>query len=505
MGDFFTDLFKYIFAQSIVLPLRAIAPISLLAFSALTCDYHYLITAHARSFSQVALLCYTAAEISFYIWFRNTLRRLQVRQMPPKQSRTRQLEIWKGIKENAVGNENPYAFLKAWFSVESLSQISRCDLKQWLAWALFDRQLDEIVSYDDKAFIDEIIVDGEKEFSIVIPNQKVAFLPDVMRLNIDPVQAQHRPLVYYAVTALMSFGSELILMQAGFRRYTVGPINYWLLRGDDHPHDVSHAIAKSSSWSPSTFFASQQFNQHESNNSTSSSQSQLEPPLVFVHGVGIGVAGYLPFLLQLKKRLHRYVCNGIEHHRTILLLELPHVSMRLDVDIVPRMDEIAECTAIAMARLNLPAALWVAHSLGTFVFAAINRLQPQLVAGVVMIDPVCFLLYEADLLRNFCYRQPKSPMQIIQHYHISRELSISYFFHRHFWWHECVQFPKDLPQKSLIYISEFDDIYNTGRVIAHLVKSAVQVRILKGTSHGGWLLDSDMTKTLIDSMSIGKI
>jgi pimeloyl-ACP methyl ester carboxylesterase len=158
---------------------------------------------------------------------------------------------------------------------------------------------------------------------------------------------------------------------------------------------------------------------------------------------------------------------------------------------------IAECAAIAMKRYKMPPALWMAHSLGTFVFAAVQRLQPALIAGVVLVDPVCFMLWEPDLLRNFCYCKPETPMQIIQHYHISRELSISHYFHRHFWWHECVQFAHQMPAQSLVFVSEFDEIYNTKRVLRYLRANAVPVQVLAGMSHGGWIMHAAATDSLV--------
>jgi pimeloyl-ACP methyl ester carboxylesterase len=48
---------------------------------------------------------------------------------------------------------------------------------------------------------------------------------------------------------------------------------------------------------------------------------------------------------------------------------------------------------------------WVAHSLGSCLVAAIQKAKPELVQSLVLIDPVCFLLWEVDVLENFCYRQ----------------------------------------------------------------------------------------------------
>jgi hypothetical protein len=48
-----------------------------------------------------------------------------------------------------------------------------------------------------------------------------------------------------------------------------------------------------------------------------------------------------------------------------------------------------------------------------------------------------------------------------------RELFISHYFKRHFWWYECVMFPSYIPKNVLsnttVFISEQDGILNPGK------------------------------------------
>lgn len=451
-------IYKF-FAYALVWPLQALTPLCFAAF-----PFAYATKTNKRNqWIRNLILGYTGIEIFFYIYYRRALRIAQVRQHPPRTSRERRDEIFKGIEDSAAEGESHYDFLKNWFSVSTLAHVSRHDLRQWLAWALFDRQYEEIVNVKDRQELEERISTGERAFAITIPDKACEDLPAAMRLSVDPVVADHRPLIYYTVTSLISLGADIFLMWRGFERHRIGPVFLWILKGV-------------------------------------SVEDGGEPPMVFVHGVGIGLAAYIPYILKLSsENSSRYP------RRTIVLIELPHVSMKLNVDTIPRMDVIAECAAIAFKQHNLSQALWVAHSLGTFVFAVVNRLQPELVAGVILVDPVCFLLWEPDLTRNFCYRIPVTPMQIIQSYHICRELSISYYFHRHFWWHECVQFAKQMPKKSLVYISEFDDIYNTKSVLSYLKRNNIQTEVLRGQQHGGWLVDGPTTDRLVASMHLSLI
>jgi hypothetical protein len=148
-----------------------------------------------------------------------------------------------------MGDESPYHFLREWFSVPNLTYITKSDLKEWLAWALFDRQYNEITDINVKQELDDRILEGEHEMTLTIPDHTEDKVPPAMRLNVDPVVAFHRPLVYYAVTGLISMGADVILYMRGFQRYRVGPVFFWILKGD--------------------------------------TSADAEPPLVFVHGVRI--------------------------------------------------------------------------------------------------------------------------------------------------------------------------------------------------------------------------
>jgi pimeloyl-ACP methyl ester carboxylesterase len=222
-------------------------------------------------------------------------------------------------------------------------------------------------------------------------------MPRLHLLPVDPVPALHRPLLVYLLAGLLDMGSDCVIRCLGFRRLRVGGMSFWVRRGQPPPPSPPRGGGGARQQPP-----------------------PQEPPIVFVHGVGLGLVTYLPFLRGL---------FAMSRHRAVVLLELPHVSMKLGIDRFPGIQLIADLTEQALQQLELPAALWVCHSLGTFVFAGINRLKPHLIDSVVLIDPVCFMLWEATTMNNFCYCDPVTPMEIVQQYHVCRELLISWYFH----------------------------------------------------------------------------
>lgn len=171
------------------------------------------------------------------------------------------------------------------------------------------------------------------------------------------------------------------------------------------------------------------------------------------------------------------------------------------VDCFPGIQQIADLTERALQQLHLPPALWVCHSLGSFVFAGINRLKPHLIDAVVLVDPVCFLLWEATTMDNFCYCDPCSPMEIVQQYHVCRELLISWYFQRHFYFSDAVLLREDVPRKALAIISQADNIYDTARVTEYLRAGDVDMKLLPDTQHGGWIVNPRQTAEILHEIA----
>ncbi|CAN0112244.1 unnamed protein product, partial [Phaeothamnion confervicola] len=254
----------------------------------------------------------------------------------------------------------------------------------------------------------------------------------------------HRPMLYYVATAAMGAVAALCLYAVGFRRHASGSTTYYLLKATSPPQ---------------------------------------QPPVVFVHGVGMGLSAYLGFVLRLA------TTQGAR--RCIMMIELPHVSMKLGKERVPSAAEIVDNVARAMHTHGFVAATWVGHSLGSCTVATVVRARPELVHSLVFLDPVCFLLWEVNVMRNFCYLTPSTPRQHVLRYVSSGELFISYYFHRHFWWHELFLLPSHIPSSvasTSVFVSENDDFSNAAQLQGYLRAKGVNVHELKGHGHGGWMV-----------------
>ncbi|KXZ48623.1 hypothetical protein GPECTOR_26g526 [Gonium pectorale] len=96
-------------------------------------------------------------------------------------------------------------------------------------------------------------------------------------------------------------------------------------------------------------------------------------PIVFLHGIGIGLLPYQRFLDELAA-----ACPD----RPLVALEYKHVSMRLTGH-VPSVDEMAVGVSEALAALGYGSATLVGHSYGTLVASRFSKLFPHKRLGTV--------------------------------------------------------------------------------------------------------------------------
>jgi len=250
-----------------------------------------------------------------------------------------------------------------------------------------------------------------------------------MRLTVDPIPSQHRPLIYYLVTGyIMPIIQEVQLQQLGFISYKSGTISYWRRegtgRGDGGPRP---------------------------------------PPLVFCHGIGISV---LPYMHLLEDMIN---WDGVASRREIFLLSMPNIAMRISED-PPSMAETVACISDMLDSWGVPAAHFLCHSFGSVVTAWMVRRAPSRVLAATFIDPVCFMLAKPDVAHNFMYRKPQSPTQLLLHYFVSKELYISHSLARNFFWYQCILWPEEISRgtPAIVVLSGKDSIVPTHSVRRYL-------------------------------------
>ncbi|ETW02607.1 hypothetical protein H310_06076 [Aphanomyces invadans] len=455
----------YVLLAILVLPVRCIVYLAPVALLALTADqWQCLGPSKVSPWVALPLILYCTTEVVFSLYHHHWKMSLAATQSNPPQVRKNfatHAQPSVGLLERCMADiPDVKAFVEEWFYGTPFEQLTRHDLRRWLAYVLYSHDVSsDCVEYnwaDIDTMVDQLYAQAgvrERPKSL-----DTAARNPCIRHTIDAFECMERPLIAYVVTMGMDVLAGLILSQLGFQRHVVGRgCTYW------------HRTAILTPAVP-------------------------QEPVVFVHGIGSGLLMYVPMLLQLAAE-----CST----RQLFLFELRYVSMQLEAT-VPSQDDTLGAISHMLRAHRVESAHWMGHSLGTVVCSWVCKEAPQRVSQVTLIDPVVFLLCRRDVAYNFLYREPATGLQVIMWYFVSQELHIAHAIRRHFWWYNNILFPEELPRHrethavaASIFLSSSDQITDAPTVHALLQRGVqladgrdapIQVTLWSGLTHGEMLL-----------------
>ncbi|KAI9476615.1 Alpha/Beta hydrolase protein [Zychaea mexicana] len=388
----------------------------------------------------------------------------------------------------------------------NFEEIQRENVALWLSWAFWCDSTENVRMVDTfAAELEWMIHTIEVMFKVKFPK---GYNPHIrcIRPTLDSFSYVHRPLIAYAFNYLMTGTFNLLFLEmfAGYRRYGSNRpgIRWGMLfhlfssppLRTTHSQTVKHSLGSTDD--TQHYHLAYWYRKGKAASTT---------PILFIHGIGTGLNVYAEFI-------HRITALD----RPVFCIELPHVSSRL-VEHVPTPQEIVSEIQVMLNTHGFDKAVVVAHSLGTAVASWIGNLAPDLVAGLVLIDPICFLLHHHYVAYNMLYRVPKRPAEYFIHYFASRELYISYYINRHFHWYQTAFFvvdetntsskPPILPNQkrdlkspfhnSAVYLSEKDAIVNTHLITHYLIRQSVDTTVMTQLAHAEFLVRSEWRKRIM--------
>mmetsp|Transcript_17980 Transcript_17980/g.41977 ORF Transcript_17980/g.41977 Transcript_17980/m.41977 type:complete len:677 (-) Transcript_17980:106-2136(-) len=356
------------------------------------------------------------------------------------------------------------AELSGWFFFTPAERISRGNVAEWLTEYFFNGMTLEAIR-QDAALSQELddLVQRIVHWAHLDPDSPETPNPEVrcMRLTRDPLPSGHLPFwLYFFTNIVLPHITRAKLTQLGFRRYRAGSMIYWFRRA--------------------------QPNASANPRKCSSGSTCDRPPLVFCHGLGVGVLPYVRFVGELRDRLP---------DTDIFCVDLPHIQMRPREE-VPSAREVCACMGDMLEAWGYSSAHFIGHSFGTLVCAWALRYMPNAVASVSLLDPICLLLCKSDLIYNALYDwKSRNPFEDLPAWILSllvfRELYICHTLSRNFFWNQNNLWPEDLCQvPSLVVLSGRDRL-----VPAHTVKGFLEATIdkqRKGTLKEVWHSNSAM-------------
>jgi len=277
------------------------------------------------------------------------------------------------------------------------------------------------------------------------------------------------PLAFHILILLLTDGGLRILMKLrGFERRKIGPVSYYYHPGKNSCDDTS----------------------------SSGNEDEEEIPIVFCHGIGIGLCIYLPL-----------IDGFLKTGRPILLPEIPYISgfrpWQSPYSILPPASVTSTLTAM-LASHGFLRGVFIGHSYGTSWLSYMCKYAPSVTAAVMFLDPICFCLHCSTLTRHFVYHR-SDPGSIS--YMIRTDVIINWTIQRSFPWTSISLFVEQLPENipCSVFLSTEDALVPAERVERylrtkgapvcafedaddnHYATGPINVTVFSGEGHGDWV------------------
>ena len=183
-------------------------------------------------------------------------------------------------------------FIRGWFFDAPMSSITRDDVLEWLAWASYTSTWDRLTPKSQEEVL-KILPRFEAALQRTLPARREAQEPiPSMRYTIEPLEFTHKPFVYYVVChGLLGGLGKLLLSRAGFVRARCGVLNYWYRDATPHSSGAAGAGATGGGGAPE-----ERAGGVADGGEDEGSLSAGRTPIVFVHGIGVGLIMYLQFI-----------------------------------------------------------------------------------------------------------------------------------------------------------------------------------------------------------------
>jgi hypothetical protein len=233
-------------------------------------------------------------------------------------------------------------------------------------------------------------------------------------------------------------------------------------------------------------------------------------PIVFCHGIGIGLGYYLSLIdkvLELGNPLFipeiSYVC-GFRPWLSRKSILTPHAV-------------VTTLTAM-LASFGFMRATFIGHSYGTSWLSYMCKYSKESISAVIFLDPVCFCLHHPCLTKSFVYHQA-DPGSLS--YMIRTDVIINWTIQRSFPWSRIILFTENIPTIPCnIFLSDLDVLIPVDTVKdylsskgakiqswkdaneTHYSQGPINVTTFNGVGHGDWALDGNCVDAIVTAVSV---
>ncbi|KAM0279106.1 hypothetical protein ACHAQH_004792 [Verticillium albo-atrum] len=385
----------------------------------------------------ILLLLVAIPEILFYlVWFLPYRVRLQGHgPKPVPLSRGLRSSIFKRGLDDVPDIEQ---YIRKWHSNAHYDDIRQDNAKDWLLWALFDREGDP---GDDNAELDEYIQYAEEKGELKIKKGDGEAVP--IRLTYDPVEMTHRSLTFYMFVGLVDAMTTFMFYINGFKFFRQPRSTFF----------TTFPLRLKTLASPNASPCAQLSYFHRPHTSST------HRPIIFLHGDGVGLAPYRPWLTSLPRDVG------------VLALEFLPISSRICAPL-PTTHELLSGMAAILYKHEIKDAVLIGHSFGTLLTSPMLQ-RPDIagrISSIILADPVSLLLHLPDVTYNLTRRAPRPGRpNDWQNRFWASDPGMAHTLARRLCWHDFVLWTEQLQgRRTTVVLGGDDSVVNVDAVASYV-------------------------------------
>lgn len=415
--------------------LRAITPLSVLYCVALP----FL---PQRSRLPLYIGIWPTAEAAFYLLF--YLPRKWILQHPAVHP-----YLYPAAERNALFQRcvehipDPERYLSKWFKDAPLLEVKRENVKEFYRWAFLNTSA---VDPADEIELEENVEKFEEYTGHKLePGYGKA---KSLRLTLDKVDMIHRSLAWYLIVFVVDNMTHFSMLCHGFKYHRTSIIRFPLILP---PRPLTLCAVNRSPVKALSYW----LRPHT---------STTKLPIVFLHGIGIGLWPYVNFLAALNKQ----GSDGGEIG--IIAIEILPISFRITQQALGR-EEMCRQIENILFHHGFESFVLVAHSYGSFIATHLLKdpAVSEKISSLVLVDPPTILLHLPDVCYNFTYRQPRGANEWQLWYFACKDPQVAHTLSRRFFWSESILWKEDISDKrTSIFLGGRDQVIDAKQVGMYL-------------------------------------
>lgn len=199
-------------------------------------------------------------------------------------------------------------------------------------------------------------------------------------------------------------------------------------------------------------------------------RSKTRLPILFIHGIGVGIHTYTSFCKLLVSHLSDKASSD-DDEVGIIVIELMPISMRVTVQALDRETIVSEIAQILAHHEWNEKIVLAAHSYGTMIAAHLlhSPTTRNLIGPMCLIDPVTLSIHLGEVPINFIYRKPRLASEHQLNYFACRELGTAHAITRRFDWSQMVMWKDEIQNRKVtLVLSGKDIIFSAERLGCYL-------------------------------------